>query len=231
MFIRGLFYKPRGRWKYLTYWPSESRLLRRSSRLSVLIEDEESRLSLSECSCSSSGNRQAKSALKWHMRVIFKHRGLFKVGFFWYHWFHFLMIASSVTNTSWGWVSINTQWTRSVVFAVFAVFACSAGMLSREMLTESDIFSSLTKGCFNPRPIMIDCHLTFPAWWIWFFLWESFPCHQCVFPLEQAALKVFQQPAHRSEAWFNKDSCKNQEFVFTYIFFPHRHMLIVCFNC
>lgn len=44
------------------YWPSESRLSR-SSRLSELIDDDESRLS-SEFSCSSSGNLQAKSTLR-----------------------------------------------------------------------------------------------------------------------------------------------------------------------
>lgn len=53
------------------YWPSESRLSR-SSRLSELIDDDESRLS-SEFSCSSSGNLQAKSTLR---RT--RHGGIFK---------------------------------------------------------------------------------------------------------------------------------------------------------
>lgn len=44
------------------YWPSES-TLSRSSRLSELMDDDESRLS-SEVSCSSSGNLQAKFTLK-----------------------------------------------------------------------------------------------------------------------------------------------------------------------
>lgn len=53
------------------YWPSESKLSR-SSRLSELIDDDESRLS-SEFSCSSSGNLQAKSTLR---RT--RHGGIFK---------------------------------------------------------------------------------------------------------------------------------------------------------
>lgn len=60
--VRALFFKPKRKVKG-TYWPSESRLPMRSSRLSELIDDAESKLSLSEF-WSRSGSLQAKSTLK-----------------------------------------------------------------------------------------------------------------------------------------------------------------------